>query len=255
MLRSVFVPFCAASCLFVAAPVLAGRTAIDQAPDDTPISATLSGYCDLNGDDCGGSSLPYKVSIGGSDFSNLVVVQGNGILTFGAAFPFSDGGSVNDSIFDQNQNGGSGPLLTDYGLTLVSAGQNNALDGTAFFQSASLAPFSANGVIRANWFSCQRPTAQGVCPQSNLYSLTLTPTQGGFSGHFDFDKGSGGSDRGYVSGGVFTPTENDFFLPALFQGLTVSVPEPATWAMMVVGFGLMGAAMRRRKDRAEVSLS
>lgn len=27
----------------------------------------------------------------------------------------------------------------------------------------------------------------------------------------------------------------------------VAVPEPATWAMMIAGFGLVGAAMRRRK--------
>ena len=28
-----------------------------------------------------------------------------------------------------------------------------------------------------------------------------------------------------------------------------SVPEPATWAMMIAGFGVVGAAMRRRKVR------
>jgi hypothetical protein len=30
------------------------------------------------------------------------------------------------------------------------------------------------------------------------------------------------------------------------------VPEPATWAMMLAGFGLMGAAMRRRSTQARV---
>ncbi|MBO9499555.1 MAG: PEP-CTERM sorting domain-containing protein [Novosphingobium sp.] len=32
-----------------------------------------------------------------------------------------------------------------------------------------------------------------------------------------------------------------------------SVPEPATWAMMIGGFCLVGAAMRRRKQRIAVS--
>jgi hypothetical protein len=259
MLGRVSVAFCVASSLFWGAPVLAGRTAIDQTPDGTPIYATISGYCDINGDDCGDGSgifLPYQVSIGGSDFTNRIIVQGNGILTFGGAFPFFDDAGVKDSIYDQNNNGGPGPLLTDYGLTLVSAGQSNSLDfGSAFFQSASLEAFAATGAIQASWFICYAPTAPGVCPRSNPYSLTLTPTQGGFSGHFDFANGSPeGSDRGYVSGGVFTQTDDDFFLPATFQGLTLSVPEPATWAMLVAGFGLTGAAMRRQRRRPAISL-
>lgn len=42
-----------------------------------------------------------------------------------------------------------------------------------------------------------------------------------------------------------------------FSNLTVSgssaVPEPATWAMMILGFGLVGAAMRRRNVQTNVS--
>jgi choice-of-anchor C domain-containing protein len=32
--------------------------------------------------------------------------------------------------------------------------------------------------------------------------------------------------------------------------ITRGVPEPATWAMMLIGFGGLGALMRRRRDRA-----
>jgi hypothetical protein len=35
-----------------------------------------------------------------------------------------------------------------------------------------------------------------------------------------------------------------------FDGLANSVPEPASWAMMIAGFGLAGAAARRRKGAA-----
>lgn len=42
-----------------------------------------------------------------------------------------------------------------------------------------------------------------------------------------------------------------------FSNLTVSgstsVPEPATWAMMIMGFGLVGSAMRRRQTQTTVS--
>lgn len=42
-----------------------------------------------------------------------------------------------------------------------------------------------------------------------------------------------------------------------FKNLTVSsaVPEPATWAMMIIGFGLVGSAMRRRTVKTAVSFA
>ncbi|MEQ1883228.1 MAG: PEPxxWA-CTERM sorting domain-containing protein [Burkholderiales bacterium] len=44
-----------------------------------------------------------------------------------------------------------------------------------------------------------------------------------------------------------------------FSNLTVSgssaVPEPATWAMMIFGFGMVGSAMRRRKVQTNVSFA
>lgn len=57
----------------------------------------------------------------------------------------------------------------------------------------------------------------------------------------------------------FDPTPGSFFFTAqgnnitsfssalVADPVTPSVPEPATWAMMIVGFGLVGGAMRRRK--------
>ena len=36
---------------------------------------------------------------------------------------------------------------------------------------------------------------------------------------------------------------------------TAAVPEPATWAMMLVGFGMMGAAMRHRRTSTKVSFA
>lgn len=35
-------------------------------------------------------------------------------------------------------------------------------------------------------------------------------------------------------------------LPAEFDTPVTPVPEPATWAMMISGFGLIGVALRRR---------
>jgi hypothetical protein len=256
MAGRVFLAACAAFSMFAAAPSIAGRTAIDM-NDAGSIYAHLSGYCDYNGDDCNGGSgivLPYTVSIGGAGFTDQVFVHGNGLLSFGAPFDFPSNQDVLDSIYDQNMNSGAGPSLTDYGLTLVSPGQSNTLfddRGIAtFYQTGSIAGVAATGAIKASWYICSAPSAPGVCPPSGVYSVTLTPTNGGYAGHFDFSTGSPeGSDRGYVSGGVFTPTGNDFFLPAVFNGFAAPVPEPASWAMMVAGFGLAGAAMRRRNGQ------
>ncbi|QKS02076.1 PEP-CTERM sorting domain-containing protein [Sphingomonas sp. CL5.1] len=44
-------------------------------------------------------------------------------------------------------------------------------------------------------------------------------------------------------------TENWHGLTVGIAGIAGSVPEPATWAMMIAGFGLVGATMRRRAKR------
>lgn len=38
-------------------------------------------------------------------------------------------------------------------------------------------------------------------------------------------------------------------------GIVAAVPEPATWAMMIVGFGLVGGALRRRKTANTTQVS
>lgn len=42
------------------------------------------------------------------------------------------------------------------------------------------------------------------------------------------------------------------FPTGAFEVLATGVPEPATWAMMILGLGLIGIAARRRRDRAPV---
>ncbi len=36
--------------------------------------------------------------------------------------------------------------------------------------------------------------------------------------------------------------------------VTGAVPEPATWAMMIGGFGMVGGAMRRTRRKQKVSV-
>ena len=54
----------------------------------------------------------------------------------------------------------------------------------------------------------------------------------------DFNKGYYGLDQGYYDGADIC---------AKFELMGSAVPEPATWAMMITGFGLAGVALRRRR--------
>jgi hypothetical protein len=58
-----------------------------------------------------------------------------------------------------------------------------------------------------------------------------------------YDGKVGASDAAMIGGGACS---------AAFSGGANAVPEPASWAMMIGGFALTGAAMRRRRFRATV---
>ncbi len=53
-----------------------------------------------------------------------------------------------------------------------------------------------------------------------------------------FNSGVFGLDKGPADGATIT---------AKFELVSAAVPEPATWAMMIAGFGMAGAAIRRRR--------
>ena len=52
-----------------------------------------------------------------------------------------------------------------------------------------------------------------------------------------------------TTGGFLTFTNSSNVQFSGQVGPVAAVPEPATWAMMIAGFGLAGAAMRRRAPK------
>lgn len=64
----------------------------------------------------------------------------------------------------------------------------------------------------------------------------LAPTYNPGDGYLQFSRTSAGTVRIGIDG--------DFRLE------TVAVPEPATWAMLIAGFGMIGGTLRRRKPAA-----
>ncbi len=88
------------------------------------------------------------------------------------------------------------------------------------------------------------------------YSFDSDPIADAFGG-FDLGSGNGGYDffLGLASNG-------DPFAQTLAVGnydaaavVITPVPEPATWAMTIAGFGLVGACSRRRRERAVVHVA
>lgn len=80
-----------------------------------------------------------------------------------------------------------------------------------------------------------------------LDAYNISPTKG-FLG-FSSDIGIESIDiRSSTAGAV------QYYLEDLsFGTATAAVPEPAQWAMLIVGFGMIGSAMRRRKQQVHLA--
>jgi PEP-CTERM motif len=161
-----------------------------------------------------------------------------------AAFRTADAGSILVNLSrdfsgigttgSQNNQGNGGPTNFFYSFTPTI---NAILNLTSNVSVQGGNPFGFQGfVLRANGstvlgnFNAINPTTSGSTTvnlnRGILYTLTI-------------------DNASNVSGG----------LPSLFNGSAIGefsfsiagVPEPETWAMMIIGFGLIGAVARRRK--------
>jgi len=144
-------------------------------------------------------------------------------------------------------------------LSMAGLALATVLVGAAPASAAVLYEFTGEG-----GFSYTAPdfiTADIFVPAGDLDSCTPVA---GFTCQFASFSDSGGLDRvvfvqtdgiGTKSNSVFFPTDS-FITPGTFfvrgATLTVSVvdtavPEPAAWALMILGFGGVGGLMRRRR--------
>jgi hypothetical protein len=103
-------------------------------------------------------------------------------------------------------------------------------------------------------------------PGSYLYIDALLATNESLTVPLDSSGGLVGPNYGTAFNGFFIRTEGIYysftdelrhaegFLETSVFATASSVPEASSWAMMVIGFGLIGAASRRAKQRANCLL-
>lgn len=162
---------------------------------------------------------------------------------------------------------GSLPITTSGGFWSSSQSWSLAfgLAGLAWYDGGQISTSAINGVYQTgSTFGYRTYSANIILGQSVVTGIDLTSyisaNAGGFGGSFvevATDLSHTLTWRGISSltvGGnavtdftAFSPTSGFDFRRGIVDPPTGGVPEPASWAMLIVGFGLTGASMRRRR--------
>jgi hypothetical protein len=158
-----------------------------------------------------GTKRVYRIDLTGATDVSAVSLAGSNSLPLGVV-------PVNKSLY------------LDVQSALKAAGENTyeKLEGLAFGPALPGGGFNL------------------ILVTDNDFSVTQT----GSGEQFDVCTGGPGGTTGQVPLGAGCPT-GTALIPSKIYSFVVTgkdspVPEPSTWAMMIAGFGLVGAAMRRR---------
>jgi hypothetical protein len=215
----------------------------------TPASATLHGFCG-SGAPCtdNGSNTPTSVdppvfgfwsSPGGEQGTLLIdiLVPSNATLpsSFTMSGALSGGSTITANLFDANGAAAGTPLWNSGSLQSylgISGTPNNPI-------GAYILPSGATG-----W----------AVYQASLSNITLT---GSPNDAYTLLLGQGLATGSYILAYIGNPATGNFDATANSGAIREigGVPEPATWAMMLLGFGGIGVAMRRRRKVALAQLA
>jgi hypothetical protein len=207
------------------------------------------------------STAPGCCSGGGASGSARAAFQDNFVVR---SSQFADGTTA--TLTARILIDGRFPMETSGGFwsSIQSWSWNFGLSGIAWTDSFSQYGDAVNGVWTVgNGFGYRTYTANIILGQATTTRMDMTASifanAGGFGGSFvevATDLGHTVTWRGITSltvGGVevtdftaFSDTSGFDFRRGIVDPVN-GVPEPASWAMLIVGFGLTGATMRRRR--------
>jgi hypothetical protein len=187
----------------------------------------------------------FNVPVGSTLITGWNIVQGNVDLTtavnYGPGINTLDPSSVQDIdlIGDSNGSGGVFGGLSQSFSTIM--GETYLLA----FQYAH-----NNGTFSPNGYAAQVTVADSAAPANTVLSTEVsqrpgTPVWTAFSQTFIANANittlSFISTRGAFNAGIYLDNVS-------VDLVTTAVPEPGTWAMMLLGFGMMGLGIRRRQS-------
>lgn len=220
------------------------------------VTGTGSGTFNLNppgSNDCNGCSLSNT----GGGTNNVLDMSGRNNSTLTAnLINFSVPTNTNDTLIgsltwvnrastnsDQNFN-----VLYTYTLAFSAPGGTITSDFQAFTVNIQQTVNSAGDLI----FNLSNATLGGLGP-FNLNGVTVSDI------HFGLASGTSGT---YNTGnGNWTnpdpSTQNGQFISQLniYADFTAAVPEPSTWAMMILGFAGVGFMAYRRRNEGSLRLA
>jgi hypothetical protein len=138
-----------------------------------------------------------------------------------------------------------------------------AASGSALAATYLVTVYNPSNEVIATWRQDSQPTPLSFTPgtSTDVSFFDATGLAAGYSDAVWFsDAASGGLDVGGGNGPINTigavsysglessPTFNPGIYSEYYGKIIISVPEPTTWAMMLVGLGMIGFAARRRRN-------
>lgn len=138
---------------------------------------------------------------------------------------------------------GANNLLNDRDFSLPARGPIfvNPLTAGQFLYGLGMWNVGGDDLLRLTFFDAAGAAIETVTSDPSFGFFGIVNSNGAVRAEVDF-----------VGGNGYAPTD-DWQTAARETFVPPGVPEPATWAMMLVGFGGLGAVMRRR--RGQVALS
>jgi opacity protein-like surface antigen len=173
------------------------------------------------------------------------------LAALAAAFVGSGAQATDFHLVSQNVGGvaTSGTIKTDGTLGVLSSGNITGFDITLSspgFSDEELSNANASFYLQGSYLTATATGLYWNYAQGVGAEFSITPTSAPYNvTQFHFYTNRTDVDFHYG--------EQALYLNGVQLVGTASVPEPASWAMMVGGFGLLGGAMRRRKASVSVA--